>query len=517
MLKFNILSESVSNIIYHRTSLNALLNILKNNKILLSSSIGTNADNYGKKLYFLSFSRTKNLELGFSKNSIVTIEFDGNALNSKYKGKPIDYWQWPNLNATEKARSNEYEDRIFSNEPYLENLDKYITSIDIVISDAKRFTDNYGATINEIKGLNTLLINKIRIFNNIKDYQLNKYYSINDLNVETTEDNNYDFSQRFDFRLLKETLTIKLIDDPKLNDNDYTFNYIKSYIDKYINLGEEKLKNISDSEINSIRYDIQNKIPYIESDREFLTVIQSDIHNLTKSSRKTAINYDVLKILSDEMVKYKVNNILDLIKAKKGFIDNKFYDYSSQYSIGYESYGKYILIDNDKDSNISWSLLNERERNKILDMGYPVTNKIIINYFFNNYTTEKAKELIKKLTPDYSDNILIDTKNSLVYKELAEKDYDRDISDRSIWGYVDKTDWYKLLYNNLDKNKLMTNGSKIIKLLEDDQVTIRFIYAITSKLLGEDKTKAFFDENNIIPLLNDDGKERKYIKVKTGN
>lgn len=507
--EISLLTEGVSSILYHRTSLNALLNILKSNKILLSSSIGTSADRLGNKLYFLSFSRTNNVNLGFSKNSTVTIEFDGTALNNNYKGNAIDYWQWPNLSAKQRSESNEYEDRIFSNTPYLENLDKYITHIDIILTDVEN-TDRYGKIISDIKETNNSLLNKIRVFNNSKDYRLGKFNSINDINIEIT-DNGYDYKKGFDYRLLDQVLTILLVGDPKIDDDNYIYNFIKGYYDKFIKLGETKLETI---DIKPIMYDIKNRIPYLDSDRDFLASIQSNIHNIVKSSGKTPINYEILKLLSDEMVKYKVRDILGLIKAKKGYVDNKkMLDYSAQYSFGYERYVDYILIDNSSETNLSWTLLNENERNKLMNFGYPITNKNIINYLFNNYNIEKAKELVIKLTPSYSSDILIDLKNKLIYKELTEKDYEgSEMDNRSCWYYVDKDAWYRLLYNNLDSNALKSNGSKIIKLLGDDSIKIRFIYAVTAKLIGESKTKEFFDTQNIIPLLDDKGREKRYVK-----
>ena len=99
----NFLTESLSDILYHRTNFFSLMNILNLNKILLSSPLsatgsetGQGADTYNKKTYFLSFSRTKNLYLGYKKSITgsgnVTIVFDGKSLNTKYKGGSVDYW-----------------------------------------------------------------------------------------------------------------------------------------------------------------------------------------------------------------------------------------------------------------------------------------------------------------------------------------------------------------------------------------------------------------------------------------
>jgi len=79
--------STITDVVFHRTSINALYNILKTGKILMSTSMGTGADVYSKKPYFLSLSRTKYTKFGYSKNSNVTIELDGRQLKTKYKAQ----------------------------------------------------------------------------------------------------------------------------------------------------------------------------------------------------------------------------------------------------------------------------------------------------------------------------------------------------------------------------------------------------------------------------------------------
>ena len=71
------LNEGISEVIYHRTWLTPLVRILKSGKILLSTTIHTTANSYSKEGYYLSFSRTKNTNLGYLKSAQVVIEFDG--------------------------------------------------------------------------------------------------------------------------------------------------------------------------------------------------------------------------------------------------------------------------------------------------------------------------------------------------------------------------------------------------------------------------------------------------------
>ena len=134
----DFLNEGITEVIYHRTYLDPLIRILQTNKILLSVSFHTPANSYSKKGYYLSFSRTKNSRLGYLKNAQVVIEFDGKMLGTKYKGGSVDFkWSFLDKKTTPNTRddADEYEERIFSNEPYIENIDKYIKNIDIVMNE----------------------------------------------------------------------------------------------------------------------------------------------------------------------------------------------------------------------------------------------------------------------------------------------------------------------------------------------------------------------------------------------
>ncbi len=531
IIKFDsFLNEgNITDVVYHRTDISALINILKTGKILLSTAMGTsNADRYSNKPYFLSLSRTKNLNFGYSKGSTVTIEFDGRELKTKYKGKTVDYWSVFNksdISPNDRMNHDEYEDRIFSNSPYMINLDKYIKNIGIILPPFdewnKERSEYVVRYISEIKKINSPLINKIKIYKNKIDFNYNRNgVSILDYQLPTDIDINkedlYKYTKSFDYRLLINVISILLVDDKNINDKEYVENFIKKYFDKFIKIGVEKLKNVTENEIKSIRSDIQRKNSWLEIDRDFLPVVDADIHNISKSHGKDEINYEILKILSDEMVKYKVNNIIDLINAKRGIFKNKkFIDYSKLYSFAYKQYDRYVLVDNNKETFLNWTKLNEKDKNKIYDMGYPILTKNIINYLFNTYDFEKSKELIKSMIPEYSSQIFIDLRGKLIYKEITEKDYlGSDIGDRGCWwGYLDKNNWWKLLSDNLGekiyKEPLL---SKIMKLLKDEEVKIRFIWAVTEQLIGEEKTEKFFDDNNLIIRQSNDNSNPGAVK-----
>jgi hypothetical protein len=58
----------------------------------------------------------------------VAFVLDGDKLRTRYKGKPMDYWNYP-MKSTQFQQSKELEDRIFNSGPYIENASKYIKKI----------------------------------------------------------------------------------------------------------------------------------------------------------------------------------------------------------------------------------------------------------------------------------------------------------------------------------------------------------------------------------------------------
>ena len=91
------LTEGISQILYHSTSIFALEQILKSNKFNLSTDLGTGSDvsldkNRNKFFYF---STTRHKLGGFSLDPTegsVMIVLDGRALSNNFSGKPVDYW-----------------------------------------------------------------------------------------------------------------------------------------------------------------------------------------------------------------------------------------------------------------------------------------------------------------------------------------------------------------------------------------------------------------------------------------
>lgn len=149
------LFESLSDIVFHSTRIPNLINILKTNTFVLSTSLGTASD---KDLdipgydFYMSLSNVK--EGGYDKGMSpdVKLVLDGRKFNQRYKSKPVEYWGSTYHNAAreraekliasqgslsksqikEQTRYDENESRLFSTKSTIPNAKSYIKEIHIL-------------------------------------------------------------------------------------------------------------------------------------------------------------------------------------------------------------------------------------------------------------------------------------------------------------------------------------------------------------------------------------------------
>jgi len=160
----NILSEGLSDILYHYTYINNLLSILKYNKFATSTNLGSSADAKKDKgrFYFFSTQRTKGMSGYGSHHGNTAIVLDGRKLNYTFKGFATDYWNWSKKRSdyknisdyTNALQSEENEDRIVTNKPYIDNANKYIIEIHILINPDQVTKETLNEIINLCQGYN---------------------------------------------------------------------------------------------------------------------------------------------------------------------------------------------------------------------------------------------------------------------------------------------------------------------------------------------------------------------------
>ena len=95
------LDESLSERIFHFTTLKSGYNILKTNEMFCQSAFaGYGNENFSRnKKFYISFSRNKSPYEGFGSNEkSVRFEFDGKLLNQNFEGHPVNYFMDKGLN-----------------------------------------------------------------------------------------------------------------------------------------------------------------------------------------------------------------------------------------------------------------------------------------------------------------------------------------------------------------------------------------------------------------------------------
>lgn len=111
-----ILSEGATSVLYHKTGVNAALDILRSGEFKLSSSIGNDVESsmaVKGMPYYLSTTRSKVGDYHrYIGDSAAMFVLDGNKISNRYKVEPVDYWERMWLHNPERTR--ESEDRIYS-------------------------------------------------------------------------------------------------------------------------------------------------------------------------------------------------------------------------------------------------------------------------------------------------------------------------------------------------------------------------------------------------------------------
>jgi hypothetical protein len=217
----SLLKEAVTDEVYHFTFLSNIINILQSNQFqfgLNNDPDDRNTDEINLKYkYYMSVSRTNSSKVGllsfdddirklsmedYDLDFMVRLKLDGRLLSQNYKGVPFNYFKHVYL----KDKSHEYEDRILSNKPTIENFSKYITQIDI------KQVHNYYAEEEGEEALNEI-IDELQNLCNQRNIKLN---IVNPNKI----DKNY---------LQEETKSIKQLSQEQINSN------LQKIITKYSN------------------------------------------------------------------------------------------------------------------------------------------------------------------------------------------------------------------------------------------------------------------------------------------
>lgn len=373
--------------VYHYTY--AIKDILSSNKLNLSSNLGTSADKYSDKFFFLSLSRTPGVNIGYGRFHSSRLVLDGNKLNQNFKSIPVDYWG----DKRGDVDRSEYEDRIISDKPVIDNILKYIIRIEIVNEEPRnkrnfdllQLAKQKNIPIFFYKNKNDLLRKRNDVNNEVENT-----FGPHEDEYKSTWVNNYKDE-------LTKILTIVLYEDGITKDEEL----LKQKLSKITEL--HKLPELSLYDINKR----MNEIKFSDwSKEDFLNSLKADLHNYFKGGKGDNFR-EWIKILIDEMRRFKVQTIDDLVNIKFHQLrpKGKELDYSKKYSLyelsRYEE--EWVIIDNnEKLENLGLYFQPSRYGGIINDTDteqyYKIKNNGTIgdwlNYLLNKYTLDKIKNIV---------------------------------------------------------------------------------------------------------------------------
>lgn len=292
------MKERVTSTVYHTTTVNNCLDILKTNRFDLTTNLGTSADQRGQKFYYFSVSRVKYGGYARSMNfkNMVNLVLDGDLFNQKYKGVQVDYWG-PGFrigNTSDmKLRNDENEERVVTDDPSIKNAKKYIKEVHIIFTD-----NNYKMPDDNEKIYKELFENRYYDIQGIKDMCGNANIGF------------YLYYNPRDFIIHNKKNTLQL--------SNYT-NYLKALVnvDKFTKWEDfDKFDNRQYSTIQRVFYGVWETGRLVYPYDDVKISIENDIHN----NRSKASMRPLIADFTNLMKKYKTRSIDDLfIKMAEKF------------------------------------------------------------------------------------------------------------------------------------------------------------------------------------------------------
>jgi len=158
-----VLSERVSDVVYHATNGHNFKSILKSDTFNLNT-FGYDIDKMWAEennlldYYYMSVASSLSSDfIGFTKGKTVVLRLDGRKLSNNFKAFPFDYGSEGNRRGLNVSYvGDEMEDRILSKKRIIPNFSKYITGVyipKIYIELAFNNPNEFRETIEKLIGL----------------------------------------------------------------------------------------------------------------------------------------------------------------------------------------------------------------------------------------------------------------------------------------------------------------------------------------------------------------------------
>lgn len=127
------INEALTDIVYHFTTKHALINIIKTNKFMTTHVFRDYDDEYVNRGRFFYFSTTRGKTRPYMSYPVKLV-LNGRLLNQKYKGGAVNYFGRNEKFKKNKWKGGEWEDRLFTDKPFIPNALKYVLEIHIFLN-----------------------------------------------------------------------------------------------------------------------------------------------------------------------------------------------------------------------------------------------------------------------------------------------------------------------------------------------------------------------------------------------
>lgn len=356
--QYTMLTEGLSQILYHFTSIQNGFEICKSDVIYLQSAYAKDADNYDKyRKFYLSCTRIRSARFGYSSKFMhggARIVMDGDLLSQTLKGRQVNYWgggvfndkfkyyeTMPQDTETQERKrqanmryykamhpeatqqeiedyvskhfdqerqfhtGNESEDRIFSYQPLIQNAHRVIKSIDFFMPDLDNNEEFKEIAVSLTR---TNLRSLVRIFITEKDFN-NPHGKPIDIwkKIEEWGYPQYKYNGNMRDEIPKQdllkTVLLFIVSGNQNFEGKKFGQQVAELLNKY-NLSEYT------SIIGEIKQEIQRQpIQYIS---DHLDSIRRDL-----SDRPNAFTSKVVKMLTDYCLSIGANSFREAVKIKQ--------------------------------------------------------------------------------------------------------------------------------------------------------------------------------------------------------
>lgn len=390
ILRESVLNEAFQDIEYHTTTIRSLIDIMRDNKIKLSSWLfGRESDRFGKKFFYLSLSRTGYPKLGYGmdRSYFGRILFDGRKLGYNFKSLPVDYWKDSGPKPSREDYGFEYEDRLITDKPELKNVSKYIIRIEVVI-----YEDAVMERVIELKRLCDYRGIEMRVYNTREDMMRDKN-RVDLGDIGPSEDKVKVSRDKYnEDRTIIYILALLMYDSKYFNDYDLFESDLMEYLKKNnLNIGDITVNSIFDrSRKMSVNYEFQDSLKmYVRS-------------AIREENNENAIKF--VNLLIREIRKSGAGDLNKFIDFKIYGSDGGYIDYSNNLSffVWDDQVNEWVELDNNRafnDKSVKELTYKKPRRDDITKFErskiYDKTLGGWINYLLNKYDYEYVKNFIR--------------------------------------------------------------------------------------------------------------------------